>query len=330
MQNKLVNIVTAADFHFSDNPPASRLDDYAEALFKKLDQIYAVCQKTQARFLLIPGDLFHVKTASKTSHRLVQRLIRKFGEFLQHNCRVVLIAGNHDLSFSNLDSLEKQPLGVLISSGVVELLSQNNLWGKHEITYSEGDLKVRIVGVSLGDAGADTLQGLCFTKKDEDYLICMAHVFASPLRTNFFGIMTLSYQEMLNLGPDIFVFGHLHKDQGIQVINGKYFVNVGAISRASISEDDIQRKPKISFLSLSKTEIKTSVISLKVQASDLVFDLKSKEQIDARTKKISDFIEAISKESLEETTDLNQRILKMSFASEVKKRALSYLEKSGE
>jgi len=327
-----VNIVTAADFHFCDNSPASRIDDYTESLFDKLEQIYNLCVKIKAAFLLIPGDLFHVKTASKNSHRLTQRLIKVFKRFQENGCRIICIPGNHDLSFSSISSLEKQPLGVLASSEVISLLSKEDTpWSSHSIYATVEDLTLRFVGNAFGDINENSLETVNFEKGiTEDYLICLAHVFAGPLRVNFFGNMTLGYRDMLDFGPDIFIFGHMHKDQGIQQIKEKHFVNVGAVARGSIAEDDVKRKPKIAVLQISKDMIKGISISLKVKPASEVFDLKSKKQEDQRSKEINTFIEMMSKESEAENEDIEGRLNTSSFEDEVKERALIYLERAGD
>jgi len=326
----LVNIVTAADFHFCDHSPSSRKDDYVETLFGKLEQIRVLCKKTESKFLLIPGDLFHIKTASKNSHRLVQRLMKKFEQFHSFDCRPVLIAGNHDLSFSNLESLEKQPLGVLLSSGCIEGLvrSSDNSWMKNEVIYEHSNFKIRIVGCSFGEPGSGTLESLTFKKKDEDWLLCMAHTFASPLRGNFFGSPVLGYQDMLNLGPDIFIFGHLHKDQGVQTISEKYFVNVGAVTRGSISEDDVKRKPKICVLKINQNSVQVTPICLRIKPAEEIFDLGLKQQEDLRSKEINAFIEMLSKEDQTQSEDVKKHLKDLSFEDIVKEKALYYLEQT--
>ena len=328
MRPDLVNIVTAADFHFCDRPPSSRLDDFAEALFRKLDQIIALCLKVEAEALLIPGDLFHIKTASKNSHWLVQRLINRFKALQAKGCQVIAIAGNHDLSYLNLETLEKQPFGTLVISGALTLLTKTHAWGIPEVVIQKKGLKVRFVGISCGEEDSDALEGLDFKKKNEDYLICMSHVFASPLRSTIFGSQILGYQDMLALEPDIFVFGHLHKDQGVKSFNGKHFVNVGAVSRGTIGEDDVGRKPKISLISLNKKSVKITPINLKVAPADEVFNLDAKEQSDLRTKDLQSFIELISKDRTSSENIIKDEIANLSFAQEVKEKAEWYLEQA--
>jgi hypothetical protein len=91
-----------------------------------------------------------------------------------------------------------------------------------------------------------------------------------------------SYEDIAALGDDIFVLGHYHIDQGIETkeIGGRKqtFVNVGAVSRGSYSEEDISRVPKISFFSVEKTDtglVSTGkVIRLNVRPYTEVFDVE--------------------------------------------------------
>src|SRR5579863_9292512 len=104
----------STDWHFNEHGPYSRRDDYCAALFNKLTQIRQVNQKIGAIANLCSGDVVDIKAPSRVSHWLVRKLIQELSLFKTDTCDGNYTAiGNHDISFNNLTTLEKQPLGVI-------------------------------------------------------------------------------------------------------------------------------------------------------------------------------------------------------------------------
>ena len=182
-------------------------------------------------------------------------------------------------------------------------------------------------------------------KGDEDILICVAHVLASLKGgTMFEGEDIVKYEQLLETAPDVYCFGHWHMDQGVEVLashskNGKatvkHFINLGSLTRGSLSQDEMRRRPAAAVIRCSKTvdgpEVEVEVRRLRVQPPEEVFDLEGRErqvkrqvEMDAFVSRIRDALAPEDKEvsavdSINGLEDLPH---------DVRERAVSYLEKT--
>lgn len=319
----MISFVTRADVHINDKPPESRCDDYADSLLDKLRQISEIAREKKVDAVLDAGDFFHNKAASRNSHRLVRKVVDLHRSY---PCPVYENPGNHDFPYGNVDYVQRQPLGVLFATGIFERMLDHRF-------EDEDGLVVRIIGlpykVDFSVFDFDIERG------DEDVLIVCAHTYASPTGTESFGReQFLSYQDLAECTPDLFLFGHYHIDQGIQEVLGKKFINVGAISRGSLTNDNLKRIPKVGYIRITKdgddVEIHTEAIELEVKPASEVFDLEKHERIQKERKDIDEFINTLSRSaSVQEEDNILLAVEGMEdFDHDVKSRALQYLEEA--
>ena len=286
-------IITAGDIHISDTNPRSRKDNFKETILGKLDQLKNLSNKMKADAVLLTGDIYNIKFPTKNSHDLNRELIELFKKF---KCPVYAIPGNHDLTADDLDTLPEQPISVLFASGYVKNL-------KHEI-LSKKELKVSLVGIPFQkqlDLGNLQIP----SKEDAVAQICLMHIYAGPDAGNLFKERLYGYSELSVLGPDAFVIGHYHVDQGIQWLDKKCFVNLGSISRGSQSDENLNHIPKFGILKISDTGLITAETSLiTIKPSDEVFDLKKREDEKKEGQEIQKFVEHLVAEAT--ATDLKK------------------------
>lgn len=319
----MFNFIIVGDVHSSDKNPVSRIDNYFDDTFDLLNQISIISQKVKADAVFFLGDLFHHKAQKENSCNL----IRSWVETLKKYPPVFAIAGNHDEIYNNPDLLFQQPLGLLAESGALILLDER--FNKSKI-FKNDKIKVRFAGYPY-----DEKLGLevCNIKKgDEDLLIVLAHIYAAPKREDLCGTPIYGYNEMLNFDADIFAFGHYHKDQGVTKLDNKYFINLGAITRGSLSDEDIYRKPKVAWLQIQdKSNYTIKKIALKIKPADEIFNLSLKKEVEEENKHIEDFIEKLKQEF--ETSDpiknINDKISQMNIEKEIKDKVYFYLEQAG-
>lgn len=320
----MVRLVWRTDVHLSDRAPAARTDNWADSCFDKLDQIKAVCEKWKAHALLDGGDLFHIKSPSRNSHALVQRVVEHHADY---PCRVGINFGNHDGVYGDLSFLHQQPLGTLYASGVAE-----KLFDEHEMFFESEGVKVRVVGIPYHGVRYDMARFTGIKKGEEDILICVAHVLASPKGgTMFEGEDIVRYSDLESLDPDVWCFGHWHKNQGVQKVGSKTIVNIGSLTRGSLTQDEMERKPCIALLSCTKEGVDVRVVDLKVKPASEVFDVEQRVRIASRETTMSTFVDSIRK-SLQgsEEKDIGEQVAQMEGLDEtVRERALLYLESVG-
>ena len=320
--------ITASDIHISDTNPRSRIDNFKESILDKISQMAMACNKLGADGFILAGDLYNIKNPARNSHRLNQELIAAFQQF---NCPVYMIEGNHDLTGNNLESLESQPLGVLFRDKTLIQL-------RHEILEKDG-AKISLVGVPYTDD--PDLEHLDIPPKDDCIAqICAMHIYASPTPGMLFSERIYGYRDFEHLSPDIFVFGHYHIDQGITEENDKCYVNIGAVSRGTLSEDSINHNPKIGLLKISNDDGEVSVnaqpLKLKVKPVSEVFDMEKKKEEQEEKKEIEAFVEKLVSDSSNVMDDKDGKIEdiiggmvdKMDVAEAIRNKVMGFIEEA--
>lgn len=307
--------ITFTDIHLADKNPASRKDNYLESIFNKLEQARAICEERKVDVAICAGDIFHLKTPMKNSHYLVSQTVSLLKRF---PCPVLSIYGNHDIRQDNISTLTKQPFYTLVKSGAVHYLEEE--------FYNNKTIRIFGMDYVSNPDYAD------FNKenKGEKVQICVAHVNASSKFDDLFGERVYTYQELSKTSPDVFVFGHYHPDQGIEVITGKHFINVGSLSRGSLKKDELSRIPNLGYIEVDDSfNIKCEKIPLTVLSSDEIFDLEQKEKEDQEQEEIESFItEMKNKLVVKDNDNLEDKIKTFGFEKNIIDRALEYFERA--
>lgn len=310
------------DVHVSDRSPESWKGDYVGEIWSSLKQIGELAAAHGATAVLDGGDFFHVKAPTQNSHRLVAQvaLIHQ-----AYPCPVYCIEGNHDVKYNNLDTLSEQPLGVLYNSRVFRHLRDE--------TFTCDDVKVRVVGVPYSPfRTVKELQSI--RKRGDERLIAVVHALAgeTPPSTveEFFGEPVFRYEELIvDGGPDCWMFGHWHQDQGALKIRDRWFVNQGAVSRGALSRENLTRIPQVALIEVRSEGVEVKTVPLSVAPASEVFDLERKQQRDEESKSIEQYVERIK---VELTTDsdlsVEDTVRGLSFARDVHEAALDYLQRA--
>lgn len=234
----MTNALIVGDVHLSDRAPSSRKNTYAIDIIEKIVWISDKAKELDVP-LVFAGDIFHIKAPSKNSHFLVQAM----HEALQ-GVRTFIVPGNHDLSYDRLDSLPKQPLGALARMDGVSLLigEDDELPGIAGVPYitefDGGSWQVR-----LKDYYED------FYVDSPDLLVTHAPIFPPGQAPGVYASITPEAWAEYWIGIRATYYGHIHECHGtFQDQNGyMVFCNQGALSRGSLHEATITRKPAVTL-----------------------------------------------------------------------------------
>ncbi len=279
-----VRLVSSSDEHLADLAPGFRKDDYRGAILSKLEWQGEFAQRFNTQAFLRGGDFIHVKAANKTTMRtlaMAARIQRRY------SCPVFAMAGNHDMSNNDPTTIPGQPLGVLLESHVFRLLRDE--------TFESGSMKVRVVGVEYTtDLDVDGLHDLV-RKKDENYTVAFVHALAAMAPEekiqNFFHERVFDYRDLVFDGcPDVYIFGHYHKDQGIVDHLGVKFINLGAVSRGALTFENLERKPKIASLKFNSQGFSVEEHIIPHGDAAHVFDLDLKKKLESERRSLNEFI----------------------------------------
>jgi len=297
-----IKFITFTDIHISDTNPQSRVGNYRDDILDKLAMIGNLGKKIGVDGYLCGGDLYSLKAPMRNSHQLNNKLIETFKDF---GAPVLTVEGNHDLMNDSYENFDKQPLSVLYNSGALVQLSkgtqsfQKNGNETFEVCVrgfpftEEPDLS-RYERAKKGYPIIQAPDTVDSSKPSPDVSIAVLHLYATLDGGSLFKHKLYSYEEISQLGDDVFVLGHYHVDQGVQKIGKQHFVNVGAISRGSLSHDNINRIPKICLITCrkenGKISINTQVVKLKVKPASEVFVIEEKEKEEKKMKEAEAFV----------------------------------------
>ena len=325
----MIRLLWRTDVHNSDQSPASRTDDWSETVAHKLVEVGQIANQHEVDAVLDGGDFWNDKTPIRTSHQIVSRTIRIHQRY---HCPTYCTPGNHDLRLAQLDNLTENPLESLFASGTFR-----RLYDDSEAVFEKDGVKVRVVGIPYHGPRYELDRFRAIERGDEDWLVCIAHVLASAQGGEMFKNEDIvKYSDLLELAPDVDVwnFGHWHKNQGIEEIDdGKYVVNVGSLTRGSLTQDNIDRKPGVVLMTFwsadHKMPPKLEFIPITIRPAKEVFDLDKRVKEEARAMTVDAFVASI-KESLQtkDKEEFSKTIESMVLPAKVKERALEYIEKA--
>jgi len=308
--------------HLADKSPISWKADYRSEILNSLEQIGEIARKVSATAILDGGDFFHVKSAARTSHALITQVATLHSNY---PCPVYAIEGNHDIVYSDLDSVERQPIGVLFSTKVFRQLRDK--------TFTNGDVSVRVVGLPYDTSSNLTERFREIKRGKETYLVVVAHALASYEPSSgideLFGEPVASYDDLIYPGgPDVACFGHWHKDQGVVKIQNCTFVNQGSISRGSLTQENVDRMPQVAVIRFGK-RVEVRLVSLHVADPDIVFDFAKREKKEMERDAIEQFVNRLKITASDDASvSVEDCIASLDFARDVRDAAVEYLERA--
>lgn len=251
------------DPHISSTTPSGRYDDYWETIYGKLEAVISMGTTRHWDALVISGDVYNTKQMPFPKQN---RLIALFRDA---PFDVFVIVGNHDIYYERLDTLKDTPLGNLLESGAVKMISQYGEFGGI-LTGASYSPDTAILPAPVVPAGFPKI------------LVC--HAYMGPKRAGFKGSAGgwLLYPEVIEAGYDIVVAGHDHTEYPTKVLeNGCTVFRFGSLSRGTSHEHNLHREPKALEISCSASGWKHELLVVPHKPSEQVFaytDIATKEE----------------------------------------------------
>ena len=235
-------LIFCGDVHLADRPPLGRVEGYREQVLAKLEEVGQIAKKIDADAVVFSGDIFHSKRPMFTSHYLVQQVQRVFASY---PCPIFIVPGNHDMGPEGMDSLKRQPLGVVIDDRHVGLLDEP---GSNPWVIGDATLFARPYHAQL-DLDPEYYR----MRSDEQEFhegakVMVAHSsLMPPRRKEPYG--TLDVGELVETGVldgwDAILSGHIHDDLGVHKVGHLWFANPGALARPSRTAEAMTRRPNV-------------------------------------------------------------------------------------
>jgi len=295
------NVAYVTDVHLDEATPRSRKDDFQEAIFAKLEESMQLALEHKAYLFCIGGDLFNKPDPYRVSHRLVLRTVALFQKYKDLGLEIIIDPGNHDMSPAGVSTvMEKQPLGVLAAAGVAKIL-----FSKDYVDRASSDRESSVV-ISAAPFGrqTDTPEGRSVYGLPEEIKakfpdavhVRMTHGVVLPPGQRFFGDFT-TYDQFASDAADVTLCGHMHMDFDILQVQGKWFVQPGALARGALDEYNLDREVKVVIIGEDGDRICFKKIPLKsAKPAEEIFKVEEVKRSKARSAQMEEFVSMIKDE----------------------------------
>lgn len=303
MRSLLIN-----DLHLASRGPSTRVDDWHATVNRKLDFVEATADAENVDCICIAGDVFHLTTLAYGSMTEVVKRFRR----LAQRWPIPVIAGNHDLPYHRIDRIDQTPFGVMLAAGILTPVWDGPTYLNYRTAGWVGGINYPVTEEAIRNYRCPNEPG-----------IMMLHCYASMDGGDVFGEPCFSYMKLAQWLPNVRVwhFGHNHADNGVATLGNMVFVQVGALLRGTLAEDQINRQPKLVVVDTDEG-VGYKTIDVPVEPAEKVFDLTKRAQVVTADEAIDAFIEhlgTISDERRTITVDLSF------LPREVEKRVRQYL-----
>lgn len=274
LDNPFVNLTFVTDAHTAAIPMGRRQATYLEEILGKFEFTRKITEKIGG-VCLNGGDVFHWQDPQTrmNPHSLTQKLIRCFGQFpLGRHFGGI---GNHDLTADRMDSLPKQPLGVLIAAGVYHDLTAESVIFQNQ----DGSVRVQVDACPYFKSDLEALAHVMqappremVSGKAADYRILIMHQYGNPGdKASMHGSPAIGFNQMIGCDYDVVLWGHDHSRCGRIVAGDTVHIRLGSLSRASLDSDQVDRPVAIAILSCTPDRIRFQEKTVPVLPLEVAF-----------------------------------------------------------
>lgn len=313
------------DKHYRLTAPENRLDDYRETMRRKTMEIIDIGKKYKVSGYIQPGDFFdtpnppldYVAEVMKMwsgvdTFDLLTKLItglpwekEQVLEQLKNFIPLIGVAGNHELFGNNIKTLPKTMIGFISQLGLMKFATKENPYFFH----TEDGLKIAITGTHyhLDIDKPEHVNDYVVEEKLGDIHIHIVHGYLTDKSKGNLFRHTL-IDQVKHTKADLTITGHDHLGFPITEIDGKYFVNPGAIPRLSNDLKEMNRQVKVLLIDITKEHgLRLKEIPLKTAISGSA--VLSRTKINEKKEKdirIEEFKKTIRDAGVKKATDITE------------------------
>lgn len=279
-----MNHLALTDPHCTSHQPRARLDNFSEAIFKKLDEVAKICKENKVEIVLIAGDMFDYPYQA---YRILIKLyfkLKKIKENLSGPKLILCVYGQHDLWFHRLEeAVDTTALGALVRLGVVKILTDDPLKFKYK-----GE-RIHYYGSSYGEP-IPQIKDVTATN------VLVIHKMIAPRQPFKTAVEGKDYEspEMLYSKDwfDLVVCGDWHQQFYWRSKANTHIINPGALARKTGGYEDYDRHPTIVLWDSRDNEI-DEILLESAKPSEEVLTKAHLETIVKHTEKMKNFCERL-------------------------------------
>ncbi|PLS19735.1 metallophosphoesterase [Bacillus sp. M6-12] len=315
------------DKHYRVTAPENRLDDFRETMKRKTMEIIELGKKHKVSAFLQPGDFFDTPNPPLDYVAEVMEMWSGIDIFdilskltsgepydqeevlksLKNYTPLIGVAGNHELFGNNLKTLPKTTIGFINKIGLMKFATKENPF----YFFTEDGLKIAVTGTHyhLDIDSPEYISDYVVEEKLGDFHIHMVHGYLTDKSKGELFRHTL-VDQIKHTKADLTITGHDHIGFPITEVDGKYFVNPGAIPRLSNDLKEINRKVKVLLIDITKEHglqlkeipLKSAVDGNMVLNRTKIVERKKKEA------RLEEFKKAVREAGVKKATDINEII----------------------
>lgn len=329
----MTKILCVGDLHVTDKAPVSATESYTDDIIAMLYWIADYAAEEGVDAVVLAGDVFHHKAPSRNSHELVLKMIAVVKYFLSKGLLLLCVTGNHDVQNGRTEDVhERQPLGVLYEAGLVELNGWHETLPLFGVPWRESWTEPGDPALAL--RGREDSEGFGpVNPKGETLVVTHAPIYPpDEAQKQMFELVQLAGEGGLSeaMGNEGFLYyGHIHEDHGIFEVEGVTYANMGALSRGSLHEYNLNRTIKVALWDTSGPYPQFTEVPVPHKPASEVFRIA--EVMEERGQKLSleSFLSAVGSRTLEisDTGSVIEHIQgRTDVNARVKKKAVEILE----
>lgn len=290
-----------SDIHLVTDNPVARLDDLTEVQWEKIEYVFNYASKKHIRYILQAGDLTHTKRSWSLLEKLSSYLITK-------EQKIFMVKGQHDSYYHNMEN-QKTTTGILISSGIIDLLNSS----PH--TFDN----IHVYGCSYGNPIPEIE-----SFKSINILVIHAPIgHGNSLNQNHYEC-TNAETFIKNSKFDLVLCGDIH-EKFIVTHNSRIICNTGIMLRHEASKEMLEHQPCF-FIYDTKTQ---SIDEIKIPCSSSK-EILSRDHIDKqknRQNNFDNFIEQVKNADYVHSVNFNDNLKNIIKANKTSKEVQSIIEK---
>ena len=257
------------DLHERPTSPENRLDDYRETVNQKIQEIRELGMKHKVKAFLQPGDFldkpkfdaaFLSEVISRWGFADIQEdllglatgevQIQEISTKLQNYIPIIGAIGNHELYGNALKSYPKTSLAFLEKIGFIHLPSKERPFIFKDETGFTVAITASHYDTHMDDP--DHIDEYIVEKKAGDYHIHIVHGFLTDKNMGDLFPHTTVDDIAKKTQADLTITGHDHIGFNLVEVDGKKFVNPGAVIRVKNDVKEIKRRPKVLLIDIEK------------------------------------------------------------------------------
>ena len=259
-----MRLIYLTDTHIKSSTPENRKDNFLETIYRKLLEVTVLCRELQVDFVIHGGDVFDHPHPDQSSWDLLCWFLKEL------DCPLYCVAGNHDLVNQQLESLQKAALGSLARNRIIKLLQP-----REKVYLDNGNCVVQL-------SGQHFYGGMDRYKNSEDYMVkkkscdLAIHVVHGMLLPKAFSdkVACTLISEVSATEADFTLGAHAHLGYH-ETVDGKFFLNPGALARLTNLKRELVRTPQVLYLDFTTAASYSFIPLQSALPGSEVMDIKS-------------------------------------------------------